>query len=216
MRTRTQPGRAEDIIAILAGVYSFYRADLSEFHARTWLRGLSAYDLDQIQEAFDRHVSDPEVGQYLPKPADIYRHLQGTHGDRALVAWGKVFEAIQHVGAYQTVIFDDPVIHATIDDLGGWVQINQITNDELPFLQRRFTDTYRAYSRRGDVKHLPQLTGITEATNRLGGFPVPPPVLIGDPDKAREVQRLGVARPKTTPALAHHVQRLRLTGEGAQ
>ena len=55
---------------------------------------------------------------------------------------------MQRVGAYRSVAFDDGAIHAAIEDMGGWPAVCRGKADELPFLQKRFTDLHRAYSSR--------------------------------------------------------------------
>lgn len=196
------------VTKILAGVYSFYRADLTSFHTRTWLNALANYSLEQINDAFNQHLSDPESGQFLPKPADIVKQLQGTHGDRALVAWGKVYGAIERVGAWASVQFDDQIIHAVIEDMGGWVKINSTKMDELPFTQKRFCDTYRAYSRRGELKWPPYLPGLTETSNTANGFKQPALTLIGDKEKCAKVGQLGSASQRHQITVAGEVERL--------
>lgn len=198
----------KEVITLLAGVYSFYRADLTEFHVRAWQRQLAGFDMEQIREAFDRHMGDPDSGQFLPKPADVHKHLQGTHGDRALIAWSKLHYAMERVGVYQSVQFDDGIIHAVVEDMGGWVHLGNTKTAELQFLQKRFCDSYRAYSRTRQNAFPRYLPGIAEASNAAAGQPIEGPVLIGDPEKAKEVGRLGGNGRRTQITLASEMARL--------
>jgi hypothetical protein len=104
---------------------------------------------------------------------------------------------MQRVGAYTAVCFDEGLIHAVIEDMGGWVKLCRSELAELPHVQRRFCETYRAYAARGDVPFPPALPGAHDADNALRGFAGTPPVLIGNPQRAAEVRRMGVAAPKT-------------------
>ena len=45
---------------------------------------------------------------------------------------------MQRVGAYQSVAFDDPVIHAVIEDLGGWTKLCRSDLKELSYMEHRF------------------------------------------------------------------------------
>lgn len=183
---------------VLGGVHDFYGKELTPFAMQVWMQACKEFDVDQVTKALSAHLMDPERGQFMPKPADIVKQLQGTHGDRALVAWGKVFGAMSSVGAYKTVVFDDAVIHAVIDDLGGWVKVCRTDNDELPFMQKRFCDTYRAYSGRRDLRYPAQLIGEHDQTNaKFGHDSVNSPILIGDAQKALAIKDGGVAGPKT-------------------
>lgn len=178
---------------LLTDALAFYRQDVSEFALSVWWAACERFELEQVRKALTAHAMDPERGQFAPKPADVVRVLQGTHTDRSLMAWGKVYEAMTRVGAYASVVFDDAAIHAAIEDMGGWPQVCRSDVDALPFLQRRFCDTHRAYAMRPGHPYPPRLIGDTEAKNRLDGRDVEPPVLIGDPAKCRLVHSSGSA-----------------------
>ncbi|MFO0467569.1 MAG: DUF6475 domain-containing protein [bacterium] len=180
---------------LLNGVHDFYRIEMTQFAGRVWWAACRSYSLEQVTTAFDRHLTDPKSGQYMPKPADIVRQLQGTHEDRALVAWGKVLHAIQRVGGHTSVAFDDGIVHAAVEDLGGWVKVCGTTYDELPFLQRRFCDAYRTYSANGCPLGFPaRLAGQAEAANgRFGIDGRESTVLIGDPERAQAVMDKGTS-----------------------
>ena len=179
----------KQFMQVLSGVHAFYNRDLSDFAFGVWWRACETYDIGAVIKAFDAHLTDPKSGQFLPKPADIVRALQGTHEDRSMVAWGQSLDAVSRVGAYRSVIFDDPVIHAVITDMGGWPQFCRAGFDELPFIQKRFCDAYRAYSAKKDFRYPPRLCGETEIFNVAKGYPLErgDTVLIGDQDRARMV-----------------------------
>ena len=182
----------EPFAALLRDVLAFYRQDLSPFAVSVWWQSCSGFELGQIRKAMTAHAMDPERGQFAPKPADIVRQLHGTQTDRSLIAWGKVLEAIKRVGAYQSVVFDDGAIHAAIEDMGGWPAVCRTDNDDLPFVQRRFCEAHRAYSRRSDIAYPPKLIGESEQRNAVHGFRSAAPALVGDPEKAQRVASNGV------------------------
>lgn len=181
---------------LITQAMAFYRQDVSTFSLGVWWSACEAFSLEQVGKAFTAHATDAERGRFAPMPADIVKHLQGTQTDRSLMAWGKVLEGIQRVGAYKSVGFDDPAIHAAVEDLGGWTTICRSTMQELPHLQRRFTEAHRAYCGRQSFPFPAYLIGESEAANRTAGKRVAPPVLIGNPERAAEVLRLGAAGPR--------------------
>lgn len=192
----------QDFVLLLTDVLAFYRQDVSRFAASVWWEACKGFDIGQLRKAFNAHAIDPDRGQFAPKPADIVRALQGTRTDQARVAWGKTFDAMQRIGAYQTVVFDDPIIHACIEDIGGWQKICRSSMDELSYLEHRFCESYRAYASRGLDQYPAKLLGEFECINRHEGRNVAPPVLIGNADKARQVLELGSTAPKTQFTLA--------------
>lgn len=188
--------RATQILTLLAGVHAFYRVELTEFQAKAWLRVLDGFDVEQVTKAFDAHLVDPQAGQYPPKPADVIRQMHGTQTDRAALAWSKVLSAIQRVGGYSTVVFDEGVIHAAIDDLGGWPAVCATRIDELPFIERRFGQAYRAHLKAGSP-YAPRLQGIHDQSNAVGGYAAQAPVLIGNPEQCRQVIASGSVTHRT-------------------
>lgn len=187
----------ERFSSLLTDVLAFYRQDVSPFALDVWWQACQPFDFEQVSGAMSAHAIDAERGQWAPKPADIVRQLHGTHTDRSLIAWGKVMDAAQRVGAYESVCFDDGLIHATVEDIGGWVTLCRTQTDELPFLQKRFCDSYRAYARRPDVAYPAILIGEHARNNALRGYATAGPMLIGNPDRAQQVLTHGGDKPKT-------------------
>ena len=136
-----------DFGQLVKDVMAYYRQDTSAFLLTVWWNACKPFELEQIQQAMQRHMTDAEHGQFAPKVADMARMLMGTATDRALVAWGKVHDAMSAVGAYQDVVFDDPAIHAVIEDLGGWVKVCRTDLKEVGYLQHKFCESHRAYTR---------------------------------------------------------------------
>jgi hypothetical protein len=180
----------------VAGVMGFYGKTLSSFALDIWWSALKAYDLPTIVTAFNRHVTNPDAGQFPPKPADLIRMLQGSTQDAAMRAWAKVDRALREKGTYVDVVFDDPLIHRVIHDMGGWIAIGYKTEDEWPFVAREFENRYRGFKGRNEQPDYPaKLIGLTSAHNARKGFPCEPAVLIGDEVTARQVLKGGSDHP---------------------
>jgi len=157
-----------------------------------WWESLKNYDLPAIRQALTRHIQNPDTGQFMPKPADVVRMLGGTTQDSALQAWSKVDRAVRTIGPYQSVVFDDPIIHAVIADMGGWVTLANKSERDWPFVAREFENRYRAYRTAGHIASYPQvLIGIAQSQNEPLGLPVSEPVLIGDPEQAMQTRLFG-------------------------
>lgn len=191
-----QPADSMPFITLIEGVYSFYGKASSTFAADVWWQALKPYDLDAIRDALGRHCVNPDNGQFLPRPADVVRMLEGSTLDSAVTAWTKVDHAVRHVGTYATVAFDDPLIHRCIADMGGWPQLGQKQVDEWPFVAKEFQTRYRGYKSRREIgAYPPVLIGIFDQQNRQQGHADQVPVMIGAPERVREVVRLGTNRP---------------------
>lgn len=200
----------------------YYGKALSEGSMLLYRQGLQGYEIEQIEKAIGIHVQNPDSGQWMPKIADIVRMIEGTTQDAAAMAWAKVMRAVGSVGQYQSLAFDDPIIHLVIGDLGSWPGLCQTTEDELPFLAKRFENSYRAYKRRCDdiPAHPRYLVGVSEMQNVGTGFKADAPRLVGDQEKARRVMLGGTdkARLQVSGAgdrAAAEVLRLVRPGEAA-
>jgi hypothetical protein len=186
----------------LSACAELYGRTVSEGAMSLWWQVLERFDIDAVERAFREAVESPDAGQFMPKPADLVRRLEGTTADRSLVAWGKVLDAMQRVGAYTTVVFDDGAIHAAISDMGGWPAICRGNVDELQFTQKRFTDLHRVYSLRPDLAYPAQLVGEHDMRNSLAGHGTAAPALIGDAERAKAVAATGSEGSKTAITMA--------------
>jgi hypothetical protein len=202
--------------ALIADVYAFYKSDFSEFAGRVWWEAMLPYDFAAVADALNRHCVNPDSGQFLPRPADVVKMLSGSTQDAALVAWSKVDRAVREVGTYRSVVFDDPVIHRVVTDMGGWVPLGAKAEDEWPFVRNEFVNRYRGYRMRSETPdYLPVLIGIAEAANSKAGFAIDAPLLIGNAKAAKAVLAGGSNKPLlgVTPM---PVESTRLLLEGAQ
>jgi hypothetical protein len=161
-----------------------------------WWAAMKPFDLDAVKDALNRHCVNPDSGQFLPKPADVVRMLQGSTQDAALVAWSKLDRTVREVGTYRSVVFEDALIHRIVLEMGGWVALGTKTEDEWPFLRNEFVNRYRGYRGRSEIpEYPPVLIGLAEASNRKVGFDSEPPVLIGNPVTAQAVMQRGSNAP---------------------
>lgn len=193
-----KPIEIKEFTEMLAGVHEFYSKPMSEFATGVWIQAMQAYDLAAVKDALGRHAMNPDSGQFMPKPADVVRMIDGGTADSALVAWSKFDRAVRSVGPYMSVAFDDPIIHRIIEDMGGWTSFDKKTEDEWPFLRNEFTTRYRGYlGRRVAVECKPKMLGMIDADRESKGLAHDPKFLrlIGDKQKAAEVMRLGTHTP---------------------
>lgn len=186
-----------DFCDLLSLVAEQYQKPVSEGAMMLYFQGLIDYEFDAVKQALFRHIRNPDNGQFMPKIADIVRMMQGSTKDSAMVAWTKVDWAVRCVGTQVSVAFDDEIIHAVIDDMGGWAVFGRKTNDDWPFVQRDFESRYRSYKQMNEaVNHSPVLVGLYDSVNLPNGFKKQTPVLLGNTEKAKQVMLTGTSQPK--------------------
>lgn len=192
-----QQGDFQKFASAMTAVAELYGKQLSSGAVALWWQALERFEFAQVSRALHTHTQDPKDGQFMPKPADLIRHLEGTATDAAQLAWGKAYEAMQRVGAYTDVVFDDPVIHAVIDDLGGWPKVCRGETKDLSYLQHRFCESYQAYRNRAKsgagLEYPRMLMGDRSPDDVFAskGLPPPKPAVVGDVEKAKLVWRGG-------------------------
>jgi len=165
-----------------------YRQELSPDVVELWWNVLADYDLAAIKQALTKHLRNPDTGQYMPKPADVIKFMSGSTQDAALMAWAKVHACVRRHGSWSDMVFDDPIVHAVIQDMGGWIKLCEMLETDVPFRGKEFENRYRAYARQQQrVQCLPVMIGRATLHNQANGYDSPPPEMIGNEEKCREM-----------------------------
>lgn len=172
-----------DLQKILEPVSELFSRPMTPEILNLWFGLLGPYSPEEIRSAFSRFI---QTESRMPLPADILKIIRGSEEDRALEALMKVEKAMDEHGAYATVVFDDPAIHATIQSLGGWVKACRQTEYEFTWWKKDFRERYQMIEQRGLPPDVPlKLFGIFDQTNLPMGRPPQTPQMIGDPGKIR-------------------------------
>jgi hypothetical protein len=175
----------------LMGLGALYGKPVNEFLIEIYWQACAKYEFQDVQKSLQAHVNNPDQGQFMPKPADIVRYLEGTSHTQALQAWSEVMKGISSAGCYSSVVFDDPIIHAVLSEMGGWISICKINEEELPFKAREFEKRYAAYVLHKPKNYPSYLVGLIELQNSAHGHPFEKPLLLGDHQKALAVYQQG-------------------------
>lgn len=152
--------------------------DMTEVKYRFYFAALSDLSIEEIKRAAN-HIA--RTATFFPKPVDFRNAINGNQDEAAISAWEKVLKAKSKDGQYQSVKFDDPVIHTVIKLMGGWGAVCRLEgHDDEKWQRIDFEKTYKAMQ--GCSKDHPEyLPGITEIQNEAQGFPSKKEVyLIGD------------------------------------
>ena len=204
-----QESDKREFASILQATMDVYNKDISTDVIKIWWLAMSQYPIEQIKSGLSKYITSPDCGKFPPKPADIIFMMEGNSTSAATTAWNKVMEGISRAGSYKSVCFDDPIIHLAIDDIGGWIALGESEEKELPFIQKRFEQSYRNYKTRGDIPaHKPYLIGRSEAQNNLQGYHSEPPKLIGNPQEAQLVLNNGTETPRIAITASQAVAKL--------
>ncbi len=174
MNTQDMP-RFTKLLKILG---DHYRRPLTEEVSELYWVTLQKYDIAVVEQGVYQHLTSLERGHFFPMIGDIVRGITGNEELQALSAWTQVAEAICSVGAYDSVMFSDPLIHAVIIDMGGWVTLCHTPLQELPLRALEFQKCYRGLLTLPPSPGPAYLCGLCEHHNTVLGYSSPPPRLV--------------------------------------
>lgn len=73
MKTRDKQAFMQTLTALA----DLYGKPISDAGWAIWWAALEHYSLAKVQQALSAHVRDPDRGQWMPKPADVVRQIDG-------------------------------------------------------------------------------------------------------------------------------------------
>jgi hypothetical protein len=72
-----QPDDFDNFARVLDAAYSLHSKSLTADARSLFFAALGKYSLGDVRKAFSAHISDPQRGQFPPKPADLIAHMVG-------------------------------------------------------------------------------------------------------------------------------------------
>jgi len=150
--------------------------ELSALLNSLYWKALEPFTDAECERAFKELIF---TAKFFPKPADFLELLRGKREDLGARAWIKVIEAVRRCGNWQSVEFDDPVIHSVFKFWGGWGVTRDWKDKDLKWTQKEFERLYAIFlgENREHPKYLP---GDHEIQNAADGY-----------DRAPEIVRIG-------------------------
>ncbi len=131
--------------------------------------GLSDVPIEAIDTAVKRAIHG---SKFFPSVAEL-RELAGEMKPeaRAIKAWDAFCKGRDSYGYYTTVDFDDPVINATVRNLGGWMAVDDRLDEEGDkWFRKDFERVYVALMSSGvSASEAMPLIGFHEQSNRFLG-----------------------------------------------
>ena len=169
----------------LTALCEIHDKKISPLLASLYWKVLEPFTDEQCEKAFKSLIYE---SRFFPKPVEFIETIKGTTGDRATTAWLEVLETVARVGHYQSVRFDDPVIHAVIEAMGGWVRLaGDMKADEEKWKQKEFERLYQVLSKNPRDNVPSYLPGLCEIQNAANGYDITSnPVMIGNERKQLE------------------------------
>jgi len=163
----------------MVAIGEMYGKKLSKEILRMYYMVLEDMTDEQFKQAV-KVIMQTHVWSTLPKPAEFIQAVTPDNEAQVISAWDKVVNAMARVGGYETVVFDDPLIHGFIQGFeGGWPAICHTDFEALVWVKKEFERYYRAIKPE-NITCKP-LIGITYSNHAKSGQEYNgKPVYIGD------------------------------------
>lgn len=157
----------------MAILCEMFGREANKFLLKGYFMVLKDLSNEQFEHAIT-HVMGSHKFSKMPLPAEIKEQVLGKSEDMALLALDKLQKAMSKKGKYASVCFDDPLIHACVSSLGGWIKLCSMELEEWKWVKKDFERLYKAFASNPEAKiqipdHLP---GIIETQNSANGYQV--------------------------------------------
>ena len=176
----------ESFFRIMATFGVIFEKNVDKEKMEAYFHLLKSYSIEQISVAAEI-IGKERTTASFPKPAEIIQAIEGNPEEQALLAWHKVLEAVQTIGATYSVQFNDPKIHSVIERMwGSWIELCKMRIEDTTWYQKDFERAYK--SMKGAKIHPNYLPGTVEIKNRIAGYEdhISKPIPISD-DAGREL-----------------------------
>lgn len=193
----------------MTGLCEMYDKEASKALMRLYYAVLRHLPPEQFKKGVETLLMRKTFNK-MPLPAEILEAVGGKPEDAALLALHKLEKAMQDYGAYESVMFDDPVIHAVVERVDwngerGWIGLCHMPLDELKWWKKDFPKAYAAYQ--GQVKTVTPMLGIHDSHNMGTVKDYSPKVrLIGDKAKIKALSAPESKEIELADELAHKME----------
>jgi hypothetical protein len=135
-----------DFAHLMAMLDKAFRQETSDLGNEVYWQGLRDCEIEDVKAAFVQAIRELK---FYPKVSELRDLIRGKPDDVAALALRRVNEAVVEPGTYESVTFDDPVIHWVLETMGGWPVWGEIKGDEAAFREQDFRRLYEIGLKRG-------------------------------------------------------------------
>jgi hypothetical protein len=142
-------GERLEIIKALTVLQEYHRVPpLSEALQMVYLEAFDGYTLRDVLSALKQSI---DVHTWFPKVPELKRLIEGSEGDRALIAWNDLVREIRRTGYTGTPDLPESTLTTITQLWGSWVALCQTLPAEGPgysVWEKRFRETYQVMANR--------------------------------------------------------------------
>jgi len=173
----------EEFDAVIIAMAELFDRKMSAIQLDLYFEALKDMSLEDFRKSANTVA---RTCKFFPKPVEFREQIIVGVDAQATLALDKVQEAFWSAGVYKSVVFDDPVIHAVIDHLGGWVKYCNTPDHELKWWKKDFEKKYSHYASVINSLNPPKVLFGLYAEDGHATEGVRRPMLMGDSQKVLE------------------------------
>lgn len=153
----------------ITGLAEVFNTEMTDSKLKIYYLALQGLTDNQFIQAVEG-VIKTHVYNTMPKPAEFLELFREDKDSKATESLLQLENAIRKYGYYDSVQFDDPVIHKTVEALGGWQNICTQEDDQWIWTKKEFIKIYNVLEKRGITSDCPnRLIGFFEQDNTNRG-----------------------------------------------
>ena len=151
----------QEFLKVLTILGEVYNQETSKLKIKGYWEALKDLDIETISRNATKHLKSEK---FFPRPVEL--RLTASDEDVALRAYNSLLIAIQRFGSYQSVQFEDKIIHSVVTLMGGWQKINE--GEQNNWFQKEFVAFYKSMQHKKE--HPDYLRGIFEIENSAKNY----------------------------------------------
>ena len=129
----------KNFLGVLTGLGEAFDKKISDTLFEVYWEALKDLPFEDFNRAANMLI---RTSKFFPKPVEFRDQVLPDITAQASLAYEKLDKAFSQAGIYKTVVFDDPVIHAVVENLGGWIYYCNLPDEELKWYRKDFEKKY--------------------------------------------------------------------------
>jgi hypothetical protein len=151
----------ERFAALMVALAEAFGGRLTEQRIRLYAQALGDLPLAQVELAVQRGIRE---SRYFPSVAELRAFVQPTGDEAALLAWSGFQRAAADVGAWASLVVEDPCAAEALEAVfGSWPEYCSLEGPAVGARRQEFVAAYRASQRKVRPAASVTLTGWCEA-----------------------------------------------------
>jgi hypothetical protein len=155
----------ERFLFVMAALGEATGQEPTDFKIKIYAKGLEDMPIEDIEKSAWEIMRNRTLASF-PKIGELREQVNGKKQDLAVLALANLEKGIARIGRYRSAQFEDSIIMACVESMGGWIQVCSYEMREWEFKKKDFVRLYEALcSNPGRLQAPSRLVGFSEQCN---------------------------------------------------